>query len=70
MASIPSLGKEGQSLDTIPGAVPNPLYLPKGCYFHPRCKYASVECKKVQPELREIAPGHKAACIRAEEVTK
>lgn len=70
MASIPSLVKEGQRLDTIPGAVPNPLYLPKGCYFHPRCKYAIDECKKVQPELREIAPGHKAACIRAEEVTK
>ncbi|MCF6464624.1 ABC transporter ATP-binding protein [Clostridium sp. Cult2] len=70
MASIPSLVKEGQRLDTIPGAVPNPLYLPRGCYFHPRCKYAIDECRKVQPELREVAPGHKAACIRAEEVTK
>ncbi|CCQ94070.1 oligopeptide ABC transporter (ATP-binding protein) [[Clostridium] ultunense Esp] len=70
MASIPSLVKEGQRLETIPGAVPNPLYLPKGCYFHPRCKYATDECKKAQPELREVAPGHKAACIRAEEVTR
>lgn len=70
MSSIPSLIKEGQRLETIPGAVPNPLFLPKGCYFHPRCKYATDECKKAQPELREIAPGHKAACIRAEEVTR
>lgn len=70
MGSIPSLVKEGQRLETIPGAVPNPLYLPKGCYFHPRCKYAIDECKKAQPELREVAPGHKAACIRAEEVTR
>lgn len=70
MGSIPSLVKEGQRLETIPGMVPNPLYLPKGCYFHPRCKYAVEECKHVQPELREIAPGHKVACIRAEEVTR
>ncbi|MBZ2175843.1 ABC transporter ATP-binding protein [Schnuerera sp. xch1] len=70
MASMPSLAKEGQRLETIPGVVPNPLYLPKGCYFHPRCKFATDECKKLQPELREIAPGHKSACFRAEEVTR
>lgn len=70
MSSIPSLAKEGQRLDTIPGVVPNPHYLPKGCYFHPRCKFATDECRKVQPELREIAPGHKSACIRAEEVSR
>lgn len=70
MNSIPSLVKEGQRLDTIPGRVPNPLYLPKGCYFHPRCKYAVEECRHVQPELRNIGPGHKVACLRAEEVTK
>lgn len=70
MRSIPSLVQEGERLETIPGMVPNPLYLPKGCYFHPRCKFAIEECKHVQPELREIGPGHKAACIRAEEVAK
>ncbi|HSH35391.1 ABC transporter ATP-binding protein [Schnuerera sp.] len=70
MGSIPSLVKEGQRLETIPGAVPNPLYLPKGCYFHPRCKFATDECREGQPELREIAPGHKVACIRAEEVSR
>lgn len=70
MASIPSLVDEGQRLETIHGSVPNPLYLPKGCYFHPRCKYAVEDCKKAQPELRELAPGHKVACFRAEEVTK
>lgn len=69
MSSIPSLVKEGQRLETITGSVPNPLYLPKGCYFHPRCKYAIDECKNSQPELREIIPGHKVACFRAEEVS-
>ncbi len=70
MSSIPSLAKEGQRLETIPGVVPNPLYLPKGCYFHPRCKYATSECREVQPELVEIAPGHKSACLRAQEVSR
>lgn len=68
MASIPSLAKEGQRLETIPGVVPNPFYLPKGCYFHPRCKYAIDKCREAQPELREVSPGHKSACFRAEEV--
>jgi len=70
MSSIPSLAKEGQRLETIPGVVPNPLYLPKGCYFHPRCKFATKECREVQPELVEIAPGHKSACLRAKEVSR
>ncbi len=70
MGSMPSLVDEGEKLANIKGAVPNPLYLPKGCYFHPRCKYATEECKKGQPKLREVAPGHKVACFRAEEVTK
>jgi len=70
MSSIPSLAKEGQRLETIPGVVPNPLYLPKGCYFHPRCKYATKKCREIQPELVEIAPGHKSACLRAQEVSR
>ncbi len=70
MNSIPSLVKEGDRLESIDGSVPNPLYLPKGCYFHPRCKYATDECRKGQPELREISPGHKVSCFRAEEVAK
>lgn len=70
MNSIPSLIEEGERLESIEGAVPNPLYLPKGCYFHPRCKFATDECRNGQPELREIAPSHKVSCFRAEEVTK
>jgi oligopeptide transport system ATP-binding protein len=46
------------------GEVPSPLNPPAGCVFHPRCPIAIEECKKVVPELREIRPGHWAACIR------
>jgi peptide/nickel transport system ATP-binding protein len=46
------------------GEVPSPLNPPQGCVFHTRCPWASEECKMVVPELREIRPGHYAACIK------
>ncbi len=48
----------------LKGEVPSALNPPSGCVFHPRCPIAIEECKKVVPELREIRPGHRAACIR------
>ncbi len=68
MESIPSLNIGKDKLDTIEGSVPNPLYLPNGCYFNPRCKYATDICRKEMPELREITAGHKVRCHHAEEV--
>jgi len=46
------------------GEVPSPLNPPSGCVFHPRCPLASEECKGRIPELREVRPGHRVACIR------
>ncbi|MBI3626384.1 MAG: ATP-binding cassette domain-containing protein [Candidatus Rokubacteria bacterium] len=48
----------------LKGEVPSALNPPSGCVFHPRCPIAIEDCKKVVPELREIRPGHRAACIR------
>jgi peptide/nickel transport system ATP-binding protein len=50
-------------LETIGGSVPSLLYPPPGCRFAPRCKFAKPECSVSVPELREVEPGHKVACI-------
>ena len=44
------------------GEVPSPINPPSGCVFHPRCPIAVERCKQVRPEVREVRPGHWAAC--------
>ena len=46
----------------VQGDVPSPLTPPPGCHFHTRCPYAEARCKAEVPALREIEPGHFAAC--------
>ena len=46
----------------IPGDVPSPMNPPPGCPFHTRCTYAVDRCRADVPPLREVAPGHWAAC--------
>jgi len=48
----------------IQGELPSPLAPPSGCVFHTRCPMASAECKAAIPAVREIKPGHFAACIK------
>ena len=67
MISIPRLNTpKGKRLDAIPGAVPNPLYLPQGCKFAPRCKYCTQKCREAEPPLQEVAPNHLVRCFYAE----
>jgi peptide/nickel transport system ATP-binding protein/oligopeptide transport system ATP-binding protein len=62
-SAIPRI-EQGYSVQKIvlTGDVPNPANPPSGCCFHTRCPYAMDICKKVQPELKEIKPGHSCAC--------
>ena len=67
MVSIPRLDTPaGERLEAIPGAVPHPLDLPKGCKFAPRCKYATDKCRESHPDLKEIEPGHEIRCFYPE----
>jgi peptide/nickel transport system ATP-binding protein len=52
-------------LEAIPGTVPSLLNPPTGCRFAARCRHAIAECTAAEPALREVGPGHKAACILA-----
>ena len=71
MISIPRLNTpKGKRLDAIPGAVPNPLYLPKGCKFAPRCKYCTQKCLEEEPALTEVGPNHLVRCFYAEKAVR
>jgi oligopeptide/dipeptide ABC transporter ATP-binding protein len=47
---------------SIGGEVPSPVNPPRGCHFHPRCRYAVARCRVEVPELREVEAGHFVAC--------
>ena len=67
MVSIPRLDTPpNERLDAIPGAVPHPLDLPKGCKFGPRCKYCDQRCIEEEPEMKEVMPGQFVRCFYAE----
>ncbi len=55
-------------IQDLPGEVASPANPPSGCYFHPRCQFATEVCRAQTPQLREISPDHFVSCHRAEEL--
>jgi oligopeptide/dipeptide ABC transporter ATP-binding protein len=51
----------------LSGEVPNPIDLPTGCRFHPRCPEAIDNCPKIDPEFIQVTQNHRVACLRARE---
>ncbi len=62
IAAIPSVEKRDQKLQTIRGMVPNLIYPPSGCRFHPRCDERLEICDKIKPKLNEIGDKYYVAC--------
>ncbi|MFX1297302.1 MAG: oligopeptide/dipeptide ABC transporter ATP-binding protein, partial [Promethearchaeota archaeon] len=62
IGAIPSIEKKDQKLKVIRGMVPNLIYPPSGCRFHPRCDYRMEICDKVKPKLYEIGERYFVAC--------
>ncbi len=64
LSSIPRLDTPANDrLDVIPGAVPHPLDLPKGCKFAPRCKYATDKCREEEPPMTKISDVQDIRCF-------
>ena len=62
IASVPLVGKTQDELEVIPGMVPNLIYPPSGCRFHPRCEFCFEPCDTKTPKNIEIEPGYFVAC--------
>ena len=59
---IAKASARGRKRVILKGDVPSPIDPPSGCHFHARCPYALPRCKVEAPVLREVVPGHVAAC--------
>jgi peptide/nickel transport system ATP-binding protein len=53
----------------LEGEVADPSNPPSGCHFHPRCRYATEQCRQIVPALEDVAPGHAVRCLRARELS-
>lgn len=61
--ALPELDKKVEWLSPIDGLPPDPTNLPKGCKFHPRCKYATDACKSKDVPIVELTKGHYCRCL-------
>ncbi len=64
LAALPPLEGPRERLSAIPGQVPDPLRMPPGCAFAPRCPKAGPDCDAALPALRALEPARSAACLR------
>lgn len=57
--------RQRQERMVLKGETPNPIDLPTGCRFHPRCPVAIPDCSKVEPQLEDLGDNHQTACLLA-----
>ena len=66
--ALPDLSKDVRRLNPIDGLPPDPIRLPAGCSFHPRCPYAAGECRMDPIPMYEPDPGHLSRCCRIKNI--
>jgi oligopeptide/dipeptide ABC transporter ATP-binding protein len=62
LSAVPDIKGERKARRLLIGDVPSPLNPPSGCHFRTRCHMAGAICSEMEPELREITPGHLVSC--------
>jgi len=62
LKSIPNISLGEQKLETMPGSPPDLIEPPTGCRFHPRCRHVMEKCSSIEPSMKEVENGHRAAC--------
>jgi peptide/nickel transport system ATP-binding protein len=62
LEAIPKIQQSSDTLEIIPGNVPNLIHPPSGCRFNPRCIYAKEICKNRLPEMKQFEKDHNIAC--------
>lgn len=69
LGAVPTVSsQEREPLTAIPGEPPQLAAEPTGCPFADRCPAAVEACRQGEPQLRQVGPGHTAACVRADEI--
>ena len=68
--AIPSMSEDEECLHPIDGLPPDPAALPEGCAFHPRCPYATEECRKQPIAMQTTSDGHQCRCCHIQQVAK
>ena len=68
--SAPDFDRPERPLIPIPGFPPNVASRPSGCPFAPRCPFVVEACRKAMPAMVTVAPGHGAACIEADRISR
>ena len=63
LLSIPRPDAPPSELRSIAGSVPNLIFPPSGCRFHPRCPKAFAKCPQSKPPLIEVSQGHYVECF-------
>ena len=73
LASVPRLiASKSKRSETLEGELPDPSNPPDGCFFHPRCKYATEDCRHSEQHLLPVSGdplGHRTSCLRFEELS-